>query len=394
MAIDLMTFSIMSIFLQVLCGSLFIFSSFYYRDEPAGFWWGASFLVLAAGVALSTFGSLSDSDAILALAFIVFIVCASSQWVGTRLLTGAPMRPYLAIAGPIIITLVNFLPVGEALPIVRGMTAAVLNIAYFGASIYTLLRPASQRLTAFKPLAALFALNTVAIALAPFGGLGSKEGSAPQLFSIIGFLNVEAWVFVVGTTMFVIAAMRERKELTSNNAASTDPLTDLPNRRAFFECGERNLQRCTKDEKPCSVVMIDLDKFKSVNDRFGHAAGDNVLIVFAETAMQTLRPGDCVARFGGEEFAAVLPNTDTEQAVAVTERLRKAFEVAGMYVDGQKVGATLSAGVATSFPGSTLENLIRDADDALYAAKNNGRNRVESQGESALSRSTGVSQIA
>ncbi len=377
MSIDIPTMVLMVAFLQILSGALLIAASFYYRDEPAGFWWGASHITLAGGVALSIVGGIMSADRIMAFAFVAFLTCAAMQWHGTRLLTGARSYFGAIFIGPVLIAVVNLLPVGEALPMVRGIAASVLNLSYFAAALYVLVRPPGEKLVAYTPLAVLFAANIVAIGLGPFGGLGSSETGLPPLLSIGGMIYVEAQFFVIGTTLFVVAAMRERKERLSRTAATIDPLTGLANRREFFEHGERLVQRCEADETPFGVLMIDLDGFKSVNDRFGHAVGDKVLMKFTEIAIKALRPSDVLARIGGEEFAAILPGSGIEAAAAIAERIRLAFQSAAIAIDGQPVNATLCVGVATTYPGATLDDILRDADAALYSAKHKGRNRVE-----------------
>jgi diguanylate cyclase (GGDEF)-like protein len=126
------------------------------------------------------------------------------------------------------------------------------------------------------------------------------------------------------------------------------------------------------------VLLIDLDHFKSINDRFGHAIGDRVLQVFAETATGNIRSSDLIGRLGGEEFAAVLYNAGREKAVALAERIRSAFGEAATEVDGRPVHATVSIGVVVNEDQPLdVPELLGQADLALYYAKERGRNRVE-----------------
>ena len=380
--------------MQLLCGSLLIYVSFYYRDVPATTWWGVSEIILAAGVALSIAGGITENDHITGGAFVAFLTCAALQWHGTRLLTGA--HPYLplVLVGPVLIVAVNLLPAGPALPAIRGIAASGLNLAYFAGALTVLLRPPAGPLAAYKPLAALFVANIIAIGLGPFGGLGSSATGLPPLFSIGGFIYLEAQFFVIGTTIFVVAAVRERKEFLNHNAATIDPLTGLANRRLFFELGEKLAERSRIDETTYGVLMIDLDNFKWINDRYGHAAGDQVLRIFAETALKALRPSDVLARIGGEEFAAILPGSGAEASLAIAERMRKAFQATAEFIDGNPTYVTLSAGVAVFVPGVTLEMLMREADAALYLAKQNGRNRIERFPGSRSPDSAGVAHVA
>jgi diguanylate cyclase (GGDEF)-like protein len=139
-------------------------------------------------------------------------------------------------------------------------------------------------------------------------------------------------------------------------------------------------------ERSVSVMLFDLDHFKSVNDRFGHAVGDRVLQLFADTVSLNLRPTDIFGRLGGEEFAACLRNVGLEYTVALAERIRGDFERACATVNSMAVGGTVSCGVVVSQDAPfDLQSLLARADQALYAAKERGRNRVElAGGEKAL----------
>jgi diguanylate cyclase (GGDEF)-like protein len=160
-----------------------------------------------------------------------------------------------------------------------------------------------------------------------------------------------------------------------------DPLTGLVNRRGFFQETARVARRQADNPHLAAMLLIDLDNFKSINDRFGHAVGDKVLQIFAETAVQAVRPTDFVGRLGGEEFAAVLHNVGRERAMVIAERMRAAFAEATLMVDGCAVGATASVGMVFS-DGAEFDapELLTQADRALYEAKERGRNRVEVAG--------------
>ena len=142
---------------------------------------------------------------------------------------------------------------------------------------------------------------------------------------------------------------------------------------------ENALQLCAHQGKrgePVTLLMFDLDHFKSINDRFGHAVGDDVLRVFAQVARTSMRASDIIGRLGGEEFAAIVPES-MEVASRIAERLRAGFEAAGVTVGTHAVGATVSIGAATSYePVTDIDALIIRADTALYSAKRAGRNRL------------------
>jgi len=157
-----------------------------------------------------------------------------------------------------------------------------------------------------------------------------------------------------------------------------DPLTGAANRRRLDLAGRDELNRACEKNQPVSLILFDLDRFKQFNDHHGHLAGDLALKCVVEQVAAAIRPGDLIARFGGEEFACLLPDTDSSQAAEIAERAREAVMVGSASALGERYEAlTISAGVATSRPGETkLEDLIERADRALYQAKGAGRNRV------------------
>jgi diguanylate cyclase (GGDEF)-like protein len=166
--------------------------------------------------------------------------------------------------------------------------------------------------------------------------------------------------------------------------ARTDALTGLANRRRFFELAESELARAGRYGSPLSVLMIDIDHFKDVNDACGHATGDLVLRQLAETCRAVFRQVDTVGRVGGEEFAVLLPETPLTGAVEVADRLRSAVQATRVpREDGEPIAITVSVGVATSAPGKSVDDLMSQSDTALYEAKRTGRNRVLSWEEPA-----------
>ncbi|MEQ8814561.1 MAG: diguanylate cyclase [Thalassobaculum sp.] len=182
---------------------------------------------------------------------------------------------------------------------------------------------------------------------------------------------------ITGVMVDVTEAHRLRQEL--ERLATTDPLTGLANRRAFLERAAEEVERASRHDRPMSVVMIDVDHFKAINDRHGHDIGDQVLQRVAEVVGSTLRQaGDLAARFGGEEFVLLLPETPLGGARMLAERIREAFEVTRVDTDDGPVNFTASFGVDALRPGldAGIDAVIKRADDALYRAKAAGRNRV------------------
>jgi len=161
--------------------------------------------------------------------------------------------------------------------------------------------------------------------------------------------------------------------------ALTDALTGLHNRGWLDDAFDREVKRSERDQLPLSLIMIDVDDFKNYNDDYGHLAGDQVLITVAEAIRSPLRPNDMVARFGGEEFAVLLPETTVNNARLIAERLRERVSSrdAGILDDKRLPNVTISLGIAGRQPGTQLDKMLAAADGAMYDAKRHGKNRVE-----------------
>lgn len=170
--------------------------------------------------------------------------------------------------------------------------------------------------------------------------------------------------------------LRAQREALSR-ISREDALTGLANRREFDRRLEVEIRRADRDGTPLSVAMLDLDRFKSVNDRWGHAVGDAVLRESARLLWSQCRATDAIGRWGGEEFALALPSTDLAQAVHLCERIRLAFERHAWEALQPGLAVTLSAGIAQRHPGLDAEACVVLADAQLYRAKQGGRNRVE-----------------
>ncbi len=160
--------------------------------------------------------------------------------------------------------------------------------------------------------------------------------------------------------------------------AQKDELTGLNNRRAFFEQGHLIFEQSKRFGRPISVIMMDIDHFKMINDNYGHSIGDMVLQAVAELLQRLVREIDIVARMGGEEFAFALPETGLEDAANLAERLRSEVEKLVVINDGHQIKITASFGVVTcKNSDESIEALLTNSDDALYVAKKNGRNQIK-----------------
>lgn len=167
---------------------------------------------------------------------------------------------------------------------------------------------------------------------------------------------------------------------TATQSALRDPLTGTGNRIAMDQTLQREIELSRRHLQPLSVLMLDIDHFKQVNDIHGHSTGDNVLKAVAASIKHQLRNVDMVFRYGGEEFLILLSNTCREAAAMVGERLRFAVQSEEYVADAHTILLTVSLGCSTLLPGESAESLLRRADSALYVAKREGRNRLEMAG--------------
>jgi diguanylate cyclase (GGDEF)-like protein len=166
----------------------------------------------------------------------------------------------------------------------------------------------------------------------------------------------------------------------ATQSALRDPLTDTGNRIAMDQTLEREIEMSRRHSQPLSLLMLDIDHFKQINDTYGHSAGDEVLKAVAASIKNQLRNVDMVFRFGGEEFLILLSNTSREAAAMVGERLRFAAQAQDYVAEGKMIELTVSIGCSTLLPGESAESLLRRADSALYVAKREGRNRLAMAG--------------
>jgi diguanylate cyclase (GGDEF)-like protein len=208
-------------------------------------------------------------------------------------------------------------------------------------------------------------------------------------WTIIG--SVAGAFVIVLLTYILIISTRHRRELS--RLAGQDSLTGVPNRRRVVKLATRALEHAAARQQPLTIGLIDLDHFKVINDRCGHAVGDHVLKEFARVGRELLRGSDIFGRWGGEEFLVVLPNTTLDAALVIVERLRLAAVAIQLPSSGAGLRVSISAGLASYEEGvSTLDNIVAEADAALYEAKERGRDVVSIADESLRMASTGVRQ--
>jgi len=207
--------------------------------------------------------------------------------------------------------------------------------------------------------------------------LAFLNGANDFLNKPVDSLELRARVDVHHRLARIIRELEESKKALAE-LATTDSLTKLKNRRFFYAQAEQNLSACRRYGKDMSLLLLDIDHFKKVNDTFGHHAGDEVLVRVARLLAHMVRGVDTVARFGGEEFAVLMPETNRLGAAVLGERIRAAIEREQISVDGQHIPVTVSIGITTlaAEDVESIDQMLNVADQRLYLAKNNGRNRI------------------
>ena len=380
MNLDLHTLFLVTIYVEAILGLLLLFVWAQNLALRAVCWWGFAHLLRLASIALfGMYGQIPDLisvDLANALLFTAFAV----TWTGARVFDGRPVEPVYLVTGAVLWLLICRLPVLADDNNLRSLIASGIITAYTWLTAYEFWRGRDEPLVSRWPAVlmlfaqgALFLLRTPMLALLP-------ASSGDSLFSSVWMtvLSSESLLLTISEAFILLAMAKERTELRHRTAAMVDPLTGIANRRSFLQDAALAAKRHIGNPRPVAVLLIDIDRFKSINDSFGHAVGDRVLAMFAEAARKSMRGSDLIGRFGGDEFAAMLVETNREKAIEVAERIRATFAQMTQDVDGHQVGATVSIGLVHCLERTLdIPELLTQADHALYCAKERGRNRVE-----------------
>lgn len=251
--------------------------------------------------------------------------------------------------------------------------SAVMGIGSFLVGA-VLLHP---RLPGSTSLQRLIGVNDVVFGgvLALWGLIALGDASPPHWLHSLAYIAGYMLLIVNGFGFLLMS--KERDDARMERLATTDGLTGLLNRRAFFERADAARMLALRQHQPIALMMLDIDHFKQINDRFGHATGDEALLTFSTTCGASLREHDLLGRLGGEEFALALPDTDLAGAQQAAERLRQAVMDTRLLASGKRYTMTVSIGLVVIDPEEDLASALARADHALYEAKHAGRNRVE-----------------
>ena len=380
MQLDLPTISIVTVFIAALLGALLVFAGLQNRSVRAPLWWGSAHIIDAAGFALlMARGSLPDFVSIdIANALVLFGY--GLTWSGARVFDGRPVRLSLLPLAPLTWLLLCAIPVfaddAAARIIVGSLLLALLTL--FTAREFW--RGRAEALMSRWPTIMVLLVQAGALTVRVTAVLLSPSFRDDFVLSKLSFtfLAFGTLLYTVVLAFLQLNMTKERTELKHKINSLVDPLSGVANRRAFLDGAASLLARQDDDHEPVAVLLFDLDHFKQINDRFGHATGDTVLQIFAGTATQTLGADILFARIGGEEFASCVPVGDIDEAYAIAERVRRNFAVAAARFGNERLSPSVSAGVALRHrPDASIADLLALGDRALYRAKELGRNRVE-----------------
>jgi len=381
MNLDVNTLFLVTIYVEAILGLLLLFAWVQNTAIRAVAWWGFADLIRAGSIALfGMYGSVSDLISI-DLANTLLFTAFALTWTGARVFDHRRPRPVLLFGGALLWLALCRVPGFADAWDVRVLLSSGIVAAYTWATAFEFWRGRGEPLVSRWPaIFMLFAHGALYLLRTPIGAMLPWSPTGNEVFQSVWMtvLSFEALLFTISIAFILLAMAKERTEHRHKTAALVDPLTGVANRRAFLQDSETQLRRQAADPRPLAVMLLDLDNFKSINDRFGHAVGDRVLHLFAQVAGNCLRRADLFGRLGGEEFAALLVDATRERALAVAEQIRTAFADATYEVDGRPVVATVSIGIVISYDAVLdISALLAQADHALYRAKDNGRNRIE-----------------
>jgi len=377
LSLDVSTLFIVATCVTALLG-LFLLYAWRQDRIRALAWWGAAYLVGGFSVSLWTLQGFGSNLIPSGLPNALLLVACAMMWTAARLFHGRDILWVAMFSGATAWLLASGFPVFEQSALLRIVLSSLIISSYTFLTAYELWR--ERRKTLIRRWPAVFVPimhGLVFLFPIPLASLLPQEQGIVSLAGgWVAVFVLEAMLYAIGTAFIVLVLTKERMVHIHRTAASTDSLTGLLNRRALCDGAQLLFSQQARKGEAISVLIFDLDHFKAINDRLGHALGDETLREFAATMTASMRSTDLFGRLGGEEFAAIVPATLGE-AITIAERVRCAFEAAGLKISGQPVGATVSVGAACGHPARGFDALLARADAALYRAKADGRNRTE-----------------
>jgi diguanylate cyclase (GGDEF)-like protein len=376
--VDLPTLVAVTVFAKAVSGVLLIYAWFINRHTPAVALWAIAFLVAAVATALIVTEERIGDVRLIDIADALLIGAYGLLWMGARSFNNrrTPIEYLLVAPGAWFLLhqleILHFSNYARVV-IVSSILFCCLVLTGFEFWRSNRILPSRWPMIAIIGAQAAVFLSRI---LWPGWMLRLLAGHhSPTVTLLILFELLFQTFFAAFLLAFLV---KEGREEHFRQASLVDPLTGIWNRRAFLEFASRRLIRAAIHKQAAALISFDLDHFKYINDRYGHLAGDRMLCSFCDVMTDALRTGDLFGRIGGEEFACLLVDVSTADAMATAERLRSRFADTEIYSGSTPLRATVSSGVAmTGQPQPDLEALMSAADRALYRAKELGRNRVE-----------------
>ncbi len=396
MHIDLQTLSVVTVFVAALLGALLVFAGLQNRSVRAPMWWGAAHIVNAGGFALLTSRGTAPGFVTVDLANALVLLGYGLTWTGARIFDGRPTRPLLVLLAPVAWLVACRLPIFADSVGARVIACSTMLALLTLLAAQEFWRGRGEPLMSRWPtVIVLWAHAAILLVRVPVL-LWSSTFRGVFTLSTLSFtlLAFGTLLFTVVLAFLQLNMTKERTELKHKINSLVDPLSGVANRRAFLDGAAALLVRQEIDHEPLAMLLFDLDHFKQINDRLGHAIGDSVLQCFAGTATKTLGTDVLFARIGGEEFASCLPVGDLDEAYAIADRVRRNFAAVAARFGNDTLSPSVSAGVTLACgPCASVTELLSIVDRALYRAKELGRNRVELEAPVAAEVSAGAPSI-
>lgn len=369
------TSALMSFVLLGLLGSLL-------RAGKPGIaeWFGANLAVVLALPLILLRGNIPDSLSVV-VANVVLALGGAAYYAGcARFLGRRPQWPILlAGVAAVGVAVIYWRYAVDSIPM-RVFSTTLFSAAFCTALVWMLLRhsPAGRPTYPYRVTAVIAFVFGACQLVRGIYFLTLDAASSPSMFATAGsvLLLVVAAAIMPILSMSAMLMVHDALLADARDAANRDFLTGALSRQGFEALARRHVGRVQRHAGPLALLILDLDHFKRINDTLGHAAGDAVLRAFVQMAQAQLRPTDVLGRIGGEEFALLLPDTDSSSAMHLAERLRKAAAAHVVTAGAQSCSYSISGGVAAWHPGESFDRLSARADRALYDAKHQGRNRI------------------
>src|SRR5580704_16960897 len=386
MHLDVQTLSVVTVFITALLGALLVFAGLQNRTIRAPMWWGAAHIVNATGLGLLTSRGVAPDFFTIDLSNALVLLGYGLTWTGARVFDGRPIRPYLVLLAPAAWMLLCLIPGFAAATNLRIVIVSTALALFALLTAEEFWRGRDEPLMSRWPsIIVLLAYAAALLARVP-ATLLTPAFADDSLLSGLSFalLAFGTLLFTVVMAFLQLNMTKERTELRHKINSLVDPLSGVANRRAFLDRAASLIARQDEDQEPLAVLLFDLDHFKQINDRLGHAVGDTVLQAFAGSTTQTLGADVLFARIGGEEFASCFQVGDIDEAYAIADRVRRNFATAAAHFANERLTPSVSAGVTLGRdPRATVADLLSVVDRALYRAKELGRNRVEIEASAA-----------